>query len=249
MTRDPRCTRRDFLALSFTGSLFGWSPWGRPKEISLAGARFQIVRGKRSKRRYLSIHGDEETARRVLSSHMETHAGVAYLIQGDTREVEIEGGKLDPNRMFSRAGAEANLEKLNPAWTAPRVEAALAILDRGREKLLRAFFPPDGGLLIALHNNSETYSVNDELELSGMRSLGQPDNPHAFFLCTDADDYRILATSPYNVVLQKDVRAPDDGSLSRRAAARGVRYVNLEVRRGDLDRQREMLAWAESHLP
>ena len=62
-------------------------------------------------------------------------------------------------------------------------------------------------------------------------------------------DYQILATSPYNVVLQQHVRAPDDGSLSRRAAARLARYVNLEVAEGDAPRQQEMLNWLENHLP
>jgi len=79
--------------------------------------------------------------------------------------------------------------------------------------------------------------------------MKQPDNPHAFFLCTDPGDFEILATSPYNVVLQQHVRAPDDGSLSRRAAARLARYVNLEVGIGDAARQQEMLIWLEQHLP
>jgi len=242
-------SRREFLAFAgIGGTLFGWLPWFRPKQIGLAGAQFQIVRTKHARRRYLLIHGDEETARQVLTKHMETHWGVAYLIESHTRDVEIDSGKIDPNRMFSRFGAEANLRHLNPGWTAEQMSEALDLLDDGREELLRAFFPRDGGLLIALHNNSEEYSVNDELELSEQRSLREPNEPHAFFLCTDTEDYRMLADSPYNVVLQRHVRAPDDGSLSRRAAARYVRYVNLEVKRGDAARQQEMLNWAEEHL-
>ena len=68
-----------------------------------------------------------------------------------------------------------------------------------------------------------------------------PLNPHAFFLCTDEEDFRKLATSPYNVVLQKKAPPADDGSLSRLAAARGVRYVNSEVAKGHSSRQKEML--------
>lgn len=249
MNSSVRYTRREFFALSLTGTLFGWLPWRKPKVIALDGARFQIIRGKRSRRRYLVIHGDEETARKVLTAHMETHRGIAYIAEGHTRDVEIAGGKIDPNRMFSRAGAEASLKQLNPTWTPQQVDEALAVLDAGREELLHAFFPPDHGLLIALHNNSDAYSVTDEIALSNVRSLKQPDDPHAFFLCTHAADYSVLAGSPYNVVLEREVRAPDDGSLSRRAAARGVRYVNIEVRSGDAGLQREMLAWVESHLP
>ena len=85
-----------------------------PRHIGLAGARFRIVRNGHSKRRYLLIHGNEETARQVLEQHMQTHEGVAYVIESHTRLVTVESLKMDPNRMFSRVGAEANLKQLNP---------------------------------------------------------------------------------------------------------------------------------------
>jgi hypothetical protein len=124
---------------------------------------------------------------------------------------------------------------------------ALDKLDRGREKLVGALFPPPDGRLVALHNNSQGYSVTDEVPISDDTSLQEPDHPHEFFLCTDRGDYAILATSPYNVVFQ---RAPkeDDGSLSRLAAKRGVRYINLEVARGERQKQAEMMDWLEKHL-
>jgi len=235
-------SRREFLA-------FGWLPFLRPRHIQLAGARFRIIRKGRSQRRFLLIHGNEETARTVLTEFMRTGPGVAYLIETHTRNVPIDSGELDPNRMFSRAGAAANLKMLNPGWTPQQLEHALAVLDRGREHLVRALFPPDGGLLCALHNNSPDYSVQDEVALSDSVSLKESGNPHAFFLCTQPADFAVLSRSPYNVVLQHDKPSADDGSLSRLAARRGVRYLNLEVRLGDADRQREMLAWAARNLP
>ena len=242
-------SRREFLAFSVGGTLFGWTIWFRPKRIGVAGAEFRIIRTRRARRRYLVIHGDEETARGVLLQHMKTHHGVAFIIQGHTRDVPIGSGKIDPNRMFSRPGAEANLRTLNPKWTAEQMQDALDLLDRKREKLLRAFLSSDRRVTIALHNNSEAYSVRNEIGFSRQQSIRQPGNPHAFFLCTDPGDYEVLASSPYNVVLQSDVRAPDDGSLSRRAAARLARYVNLEVRHGNAALQQEMLAWADANLP
>jgi hypothetical protein len=195
------------------------------------------------------IHGDEENARAVLELHIEVYEGIAYIIESHTRNVAINGGEIDPNRMFSRTGAEANLKSLNPSWDQTRIAAALAVLDRGRERLVQAFFPPPGGLLVALHNNSEAYSVADERPISDAESIRDPDHPHAFFLCTDPSDFKILATSPYNVVLQQHGPREDDGSLSRLAAARGVRYVNLEVQQGQQSRQQEMVDWLERHLP
>jgi hypothetical protein len=237
--------RREFLA---TGSILGWLPFLRPKHIQLAGARFRILRNGRASRRYLLIHGNEETARQVLTRHMQAHEGIAYLIETHTRDVAIEGGQLDPNRMFSRAGAEASLKRLNHGWPAEKIEAALALLDRGRDKLVRALTPPPGGLTIAMHNNSSGYSVSDEEPISDDKSIREPDNPHAFLLCTDPGDFGKLSASPYNVVLQRKVPQEDDGSLSRLAAARGFRYVNLEVGLGQATRQKEMLDWVEWHL-
>jgi hypothetical protein len=227
-------------------------PWWRPKQVAIAGAEFQIVRSKikhrPSRRRYLLIHGDEQTAREILTKHMETHSGIAFLAENKTRNVAIDSGQIDPNRMFSRRGAELSLRSLNPAWSQAQIETALDLLDREREPFLNTVLPSDGALMVALHNNTE-YSFDAEAPASDRSARNQPDQPHAFFLCTDAADYQLLAKSPYNVVLQQNMRAPDDGSLSRRAAARHLRYVNLEVRQGDAARQQEMLDWLEKNLP
>ena len=235
-------SRREFLA-------FGWLPLVHRKHVRLAGARFRIARHGRPTRHYLLIHGNEETARAVLTEFLKTQQGTAYIIESHTRNVTIDSGEIDPNRMFSRAGAEASLKSINPSWTSQQVDAALRILDRGREHLVHALFPPDHGLLTALHNNSPDYSVTDEAPLSDQTSLREPGNPHAFFLCTDPGDFAILAKSSYNVVLQHEKPRQDDGSLSRLAATRGVRYLNLEVRMGDQARQLEMLRYANSKLP
>ncbi len=246
MSRQAGWSRREFLAY---GSIFGWIPFFRPKHIALAGARFRILRNGRSKRRYLLIHGNEQTARAVLSRHMENHQGIAYVAEGKARNVPVEGGQIDPNRMFSRVGAEASLKHLNPDWKPQQIQAALGTLDRGRDHLVRALLPPDGGLLVALHNNSEGYSVETEEPISDAKSIREPWNPHAFYLCTDPGDFRKLSVSGYNVVLQQHAPKEDDGSLSRLAAARGIRYVNVEVGQGHAGRQQEMLDWLEWSLP
>jgi len=241
-------SRREFVALSFAGPLVGWIPWLRPKEILLGSSRFQIVRHGRSSRRYVLLRGDEDGARQLLLQHMESQRGTAYLAAGGASDVEIEGGKLDPNRVFSRAGAEASLKSLNPGWSESQVAAALDLLDGQRERLLSALFPPDRGLLIALGSDAGAHSAIDRAAFGDRSSLPQRDNPEAFYLCTDSADYQALAASPYNVVLAQHVRARDDGSLARRAAAREIRYLDIEARRGDNAAQREMLAWAEVHL-
>lgn len=237
--------RREFLAALAS---FPFFPFLRPRHISLAGARFRIIRNGRSKRRYLLIHGNEESAREVILRHMQTHEGIAYVVESHTRNIPVESLQIDPNRMFSRTGAEASLKRLNANAAPAAIQHALGELDRHRDKLLHALTPPPAGLTIALHNNSAGYSVTDEVPISDQTSLREPANPHAFFLCTDPHDFDVLKTSPYNVVLQQHGPTVDDGSLSRQAAARGFRYVNLEVGLGHPERQHEMLSWLEWNL-
>ena len=220
-----------------------------PATKTLAGIPFEVIRNGKGKRRYLLIHGDEQTAREVLREHMKTHEGIAHLVTGEDRYVPVAGGKIDPNRLFSREGAEKNLKRVNPDWSEDQVAAELARLDKERRKLLDAIVPPDGGLLVAVHNNARGYSVNEEVPISDAVSIKTQQSPHEFYLATDESDFRILATSPYNAVLQVKGPTEDDGSLSRLMARRKVRYVNLECALGNRDRQREMLEWIERNLP
>jgi hypothetical protein len=227
--------------------LIGWLPFSfhRPIEI-LAGVEFRVLRHARSPRRYLVIHGDEDTARDVLTKYMDDHAGTAYVVTGKQRTVEIHGVKIDPNRMFSRGGAEFSIRDLNPGIDVEKLIQVLDYLDDKRPALLRRLIPPKHSRLFALHNNRD-YSVHDELAASNRISIQQPSQPRDFFLCTTPEDFEILSQSPYNVVLQSEPY-PDDGSLSRLAALKGFRYINLECAIGEYDAQLERMRWLDDHL-
>jgi hypothetical protein len=219
----------------------------RRREEKLCGIEFQVCRyALRTPRRFLLIHGDEETAREVLSAYVNDHDGIAYLVTGKERDVTIDGVKIDPNRLFSRVGAEKSIRELNPNMDAAKIGASLDYLDHEREHLIRRLTPGTGSRLVALHNNRD-YSVNDEIAASDQTSIKQPIRPGNFLLCTDPRDYNILKQSPFNVVLQSKP-TPDDGSLSRLAAKRGFRYVNLECSIGSYEDQIEMLRWLDDRL-
>lgn len=235
--------RRDFLL----AGLFGWVPFFHRTKVELCGIEFRVLRHGHSPRRYLVIHGDEGTAKGVLYAWMLDHNGVAHIVTSTTRNVEIQGVKIDPNRMFSRAGAEVSIKGIDPEIDPEKLIAVLDYLDRHREDLLKQLVPHDGSRLMAFHNNRD-YSVKDEIAASDQTSIKQPGRPTEFFLCTDPKDFAILKQSPYNVVLQTKPD-PDDGSLSRLAARRGFRYINLECAIGQFDAQMERLAWAVKHLP
>ena len=88
------------------------SAGSRSSARSISGWRgaFRILRNGRSKRRYLRIHGNEETARQVLERHMNRSKASRIWLRVTSGDVTVEGLKLDPNRMFSRVGAEANCD-------------------------------------------------------------------------------------------------------------------------------------------
>jgi hypothetical protein len=177
---------------------------------------------------------------------MTDHEGVAFAVTGKTRNVQIASVTIDPNRMFSREGAERSIRSLSPSLDPEKLIAALNFLDHEREKLLRKLTPPKGSRLFALHNNRD-YSLNDELSSSDQTSIKQPARPRHFFLCTDSRDFDILKQSPFNVVLQTKPD-PDNGSLSRLAARRGLRYTNPECCAiGEYEAQQERLRWLDDH--
>jgi len=240
-------TRRDILMLAGLGWL--WPPnWFR-RRIRIAEASFRLVSRGEDRRRYIWIHGDERTAHDVLHQHLKRYDGRGFLVDNKVRNVRLAHGELDPNRMFSRIGAERNLRRLNPTWDADRIARALDILDRDRDDFVSKVLPakPDG-LLVALHNNGPGYSVQDEVSISDQVALNDPEHPDEFMLCTMAEDFERLSKGPYNVLLQNTAPPDDDGSLSRLCAGRKIRYVNIEAAHGNAGRQTAMLQWLEKTI-
>jgi len=216
--------------------------------VELVGIEFKVVKKGHSDRKYIWLHGDEQTARMALESHMKFNLGTAFFIQGETREKDFFDGIIDPNRIFSSKGAEANIHKYNRSWSSFRKQEALEWINRERDAFLESIFPKNGGLLVALHNNFKGYNVNWEIQKSDSVSIKKDQNPRDFFICTDRTDFEVLARSPFNVVLQEKLLQKDDGSLSWAAMRNGVRYVNIEVRLGWLSHQKKMLNYLENNL-
>jgi hypothetical protein len=239
-------TRRRFVTGLTAGCLSAGLTQAAPEVFERCGVRFEVLRRGNSPKRYLFIHGDEYMVFEVLTKFMAAHDGIAYLTTGKERNVEIMGAKIDPNRMWSRTGAEMSLRAQNAVITQETIAAVLRFLDGEREGLVRRLTPGRGSRLVALHNNRD-YSVQDEVAASDSVSTRQPDLPRYFFLCTKATDFEVLKRSPYNVVLQTKPE-PDDGSLSRLAARRGFRYINLECAIYDEEAQRERLEWLERNV-
>lgn len=212
---------------------------------SYGGLSFEVLKTGESSRRYLLIHGDEYTAREVLRSYVQGNGGIALLILGNDRNVMWNGVMLDPNRLFSREGAERNLRQLNGGR--PVLQQLLDQLDAQRSQLIDAIEPPPGGLIVAPHNTSR-HSIRSEIPVSNAYEVSDPSDPSSFYLCSNADDYKSLMTSGFNAVLQNQPKGDDDGSLSRLAARLGIRYINVECPLGQFVKQTQMIRWADRNL-
>lgn len=220
------------------------------RTIKLCGIRFERISKGAGQRRYLLIHGDESTARQVLKDHLSSGSGKgsALLVENVTRYVTMFGGRLDPNRIFSNEGAEWNLRTLNPQWSETQVLSAVTYLGEHRHQVVNKLLPPQGGVLIALHNNQRGYTMKSEMDISDDVALNEPDHPEDFGLCVNPGDFERVRRGPYNFVLQARGRGREDGSLSRLAGRMGIRYLNLEAGLGNLEKQRLMLQWVEQAL-
>ena len=216
--------------------------------IMFAGAKFNLVQNGDSPNRYIWLHGDEQTARKALEYHIGLYNGLAFFIESETREIPFNSTIIDPNRIFSRYGAYYALRKFKPSWKPGTLKIALDEIDKEREIFLDILLPNNNGMLISLHNNFRGYNVHKEKGKSQRVSIKKSENPRDFIICTNNNDFEILSSSPYNVVLQNKVPEKDDGSLSWEALRRNVRYLNIETRLGYLSKQKEMLKYIEDNL-
>ena len=216
--------------------------------VEVGGIKFKVVKKGNSDRKYIWFHGDEKTAKMALDHHMKTNEGTAFYIQNKLREVNLYGGLIEPNRIFSSDGTKQAIQKYNPQWSVSKKKEILAIFDRGRSAFLNEIFPKNGEILIAIHNNFRGYNVNKEIKRSDSISIKIDQDPRDFFLCTNRTDFELLAKSPYNVVLQEKWIPENDGSLSWAAILHDVRYVLLETRLGWLNKQKEMLNYLHKNL-
>ncbi len=232
------------LALSRRGFLFA----AVPQPLSIGGIRFEAEKNGNSRNRFLHIHGNETTAREVLREYAKSEPGTYYFVVSEKRNVPVGDCVIDPNRMFTTAGARKSLERWNKDKSAAQLEAAAKLLDRDRDRFVRAVIPGKGGRLIAMHNNSEGYSIKDEIEISDKVHMPDEANPRDFMLFTQEADFNRITKGPYNAVLQKTLRN-DDGSFSVLALQRNIRYVNIEAALGNKDKQRQMLMYLGQNLP
>jgi hypothetical protein len=210
---------------------------------------FRVVRSPIQERGpvLLSLHSNESTSLSAAQQLIGKFAGTIIAIDGGgSRRIPLHPNSnrvtLDPNRAFSAAGVKRDLNRFSIFTDAD----AAACVQFG-EAIVSTFRIGQGLPVIALHNNTNGgYSIRsyekggNEAKAAAKVFKGKAD-PDDFFLVTHPQLFEELKAAGYNVVLQDNRNAPDDGSLSVFCGRNGIVYANVETEHGKLDTQREML--------
>ncbi|MFC6439068.1 hypothetical protein [Bowmanella sp. JS7-9] len=209
---------------------------------------------------FFAPHQNENIANQYLANKVtQTGGKFVRLQQSGQRHIHLQIGEqhyeIDPNRIFTPAGREATLLKLNKdlTSTSPDFVTAMALSQQLADFILAQLQTPNW---VAIHNNTQgfdddghqgrgTISIKryqDKLAqgakyLLKVHDAGQ-DEDDLFFI-TEPTDYAHMQQAGFNVVLQNPQVATepdeDDGSLSVLAEKQGRRYINIEAERVDDD--------------
>ena len=195
-------------------------------------------------------HDDEVTAVNGARKVLEQTGGFLIKIENyRTRNIKfrLDGIQytIDPNRMFSRIGIERSLIIFGN--TSPR---AIDEVEKFATHILQ-LIPLNRSWIVALHNNTNgKYSINSysrggdkELDAKNVNVNGDLDADD-FFLTTDSVLFQRLSTENYNTILQDNMNAKKDGSLSIYCGEKNIHYVNCETEHGRQPEYDQMIATA-----
>jgi hypothetical protein len=203
---------------------------------------------------YINLHDNEITAINGAQKVLEKRGGLLIKIENyRTRNIKfkLEGKQytIDPNRMFSRPGIARSL--LIFGNTSPK---AIDEVEKFANRILQ-LIPPHPTWIIALHNNTNgKYSVNsyrrggDKEEDARNIHVNDDHDADDFFLTTDSVLFNRLSGDRYNAILQDNINAKRDGSLSIYCGERNIQYINCETEHGRQPEYDQMIAMAVNKL-
>lgn len=196
---------------------------------------------------FINLHDNEissvDGAKRIL----ENHGGLLIKIENkNKRNVSFRlDGKpytFDPNRIFSKVGIKLTLKRFGNTGNKAERE-----IEGFASKLLQ-IISTDVYCVIAVHNNTDNgFSIADYLpgkeKASDARQIKIADGQDMddFFLTTDSLLFQLLSAKNYNTILQDNLKALHDGSLSVYCGERNIRYINCEAEQGKIKQHEEML--------
>jgi hypothetical protein len=196
----------------------------------------------------INLHDDEGTAVSAAKNVLEQRGGRLIKIDNNGQRMisfSYKGATytFDPNRIFSRSGIELTLKtkgKINPL--------AITEVEKFAAELVK-LIPDSVTCVIALHNNTDgDYSVKS-YQAGGNK---QKDAKQVYedswqdiddiALTTDQALFNRMSSFGYNSILQDNLHASRDGSLSVYYGEKNKRYVNIETQHGKTGQYKEMLS-------
>lgn len=183
-----------------------------------------------------ALHLIRRRGGQVLALHHSGEREIKFLLAG-------RAFSFDPNRIFTDSGAAATVSPEG----ADRSQAITVVRDFARE-IVSTYSLDSSSVIVTLHNNTdqeysaESYLPGGRYALDARKVfVNRRRDPDDFFFVTDESFFTRLSQNGFNVVLQNNRFATDDGSLSVLAARHGVPYVNVEAQHGHLKAQESML--------
>ncbi len=194
----------------------------------------------------INLHDNESTSVEAAKLILKETGGTLLRIENNNQRLidftlKRVNYQFDPNRMFTVQGTTATLKRYSQA----NAEAVQLVWKFGAFVLSKI---PESSLLIALHNNTEgTYSTlsylpdGEEAAEAALVNYNPEWDADDFFFTTSTSLFEALKNSGFNVILQNNVTATDDGSLSVLYGKRGKNYVNVEAEQGHVMEQEKMI--------
>ena len=197
---------------------------------------------------FINMHDDENSSVEATKILLEKRGGL--LIEVDNfqkRNIKFKLGALtfqfDPNRIFTRDGIYQTLQHQNKRIN----ERAADEIEKFGQWLLR-LIPENPKCVIALHNNTEgNFTIKNYLpegdRMGDARNLNISDlqDFDDFFITTDENIFSSMKEAGYNIMLQDNINAREDGSLSVYCGKKNISYVNLETQHGKVSQYKEMM--------
>jgi hypothetical protein len=196
----------------------------------------------------LNVHEDEQTSVAAGKASIQqqggrliepAHTGVRLI----TFSLDKQKFAFDPNRIFSDAGIVATLKKHSTYSEAAHMEIKSFAI-----QYVKRFSLEKEPVIIALHNtvdgifSVESFVPGAELGAEAAAvHVGRDRSKFDFFYVTERRFHDYLKARKFNVVLQDNEQATDDGSLSVYFAQKKIPYINIEAEMNHLDNQIEMV--------
>jgi hypothetical protein len=197
---------------------------------------------------FINMHDDENSSVEATKLLLEKAGGL--LIEVDNfqkRNIKFKIGnsiyQFDPNRIFTREGIEQTL-----MFHHKRVNKRAADeIEKFGQWLVR-LIPEKPKCVIALHNNSEgNFTIKNYLPEGDRKGdalnvhFATEQDPDDFVITTDEEIFISMKEEGYNVMLQDNINAREDGSLSVYCGKRNMSYVNLETQHGKMMQYKIMM--------